>query len=77
MCQERVHWASAIEWLVVRHSWDKKKKKIYYCERVKFCVLRVARRVQQLSQYVNVKINGVSSFFVKMQISKISLFEYS
>ena len=56
-----MYWASAFEWPVVRHSRDKKIKG--YCfERVTLCALRVARRVWQLSRYVSVKINGVSSF---------------
>ena len=45
--KERMHWASAIEWPVVRHSRDKKIKGFCF-ERVKLCTLRVARRVQQL-----------------------------
>jgi hypothetical protein len=65
-----MHWASAIEWPAVRHSRDKKIKGCRF-ERVRLCTLRVARWVQQLSQYVNVKINGFSSFFVLVEISKV------
>jgi hypothetical protein len=50
-----------IEWPVVRHSRDKRIKGCLF-ESVRICALRVARWVQQLSRYVNVKINGVSSF---------------
>jgi len=55
-----MYWASEIEWPVVRHSRDKKIKGCF--ERVRLCALRVARRVWQLSQYVNVSINEFSSF---------------
>jgi hypothetical protein len=65
-----MHWASAIERSVERHSRDKKIKGCHF-ERVRLCALRVARRVQQLSQYVNVKINGFNSFFVIVEISKV------
>jgi hypothetical protein len=65
-----MHWSNAIEWPVVRHIRDKKIKG-FRLERVRLCALRVARRVQQLSQYVNVKINGFSSFFVIVEISKV------
>jgi len=65
-----MHWACVIEWPVVRHSWDKKIKGCFL-ERARLCALRVARWVQQLSQFVNVKINGVISFFVIVEISKI------
>jgi len=66
-----MHWASAIEWPVVRHSRNKKKRMECCFERVRLCALQVARMVQQLSQYVNVKINGFSSFFVIVEISKV------
>jgi hypothetical protein len=62
--------ASAIEWPVVRHGRDKRIKGCLF-ERVRHCALQVARRVQQLSQYVNFKINGFSSFFVIVEISKV------
>jgi hypothetical protein len=65
-----MHWASAIEWPVVRHSRDKKIKGDSF-ERVRLYALLVTRRVQQLSQYVNVKINGFTSFFVIVEISKV------
>jgi hypothetical protein len=64
-----MYWASEIEWLVVRHSRDKKIKGCF--ERVSLCMLGVARWVWQLSQYINVKINGFSSFFEIMEISKL------
>jgi hypothetical protein len=65
-----MYWASEIAWPVVRHSRDKKING--YCfKRVRLCVLRVARSVRQLLQYVNVKINGFSSFFEIVEISKL------
>jgi len=62
---ERMYRACEIEWPVVKQSRDKKKQQqINRCsERVRLYALRVARRVQQLSQYDNVKINRFSSFF--------------
>jgi hypothetical protein len=52
-----MYWASEVEWPLVRHSRDKKKQQWGVLKG-----LRVARRVQQLSKHVDVKINGFSSF---------------
>ena len=66
-----MQWASAIEWPGVRQSKDKRIKGCLF-ERVRLCALRAARRVQQLSQYVNVKKMGlVQFFFVIVDISKV------
>ena len=65
-----MQWASAIEWPGVRHSKDKRIKGCLF-GRVRLCALWVARRVQQLSQYVNVKMNGFSSFLVIVDISRV------
>jgi hypothetical protein len=68
-----VYWESGIVWLVVKPKQkNRREDKVKGCfERVRPCVLWVARRVQQLSQYVNVKINGFSSFFEIVEISKL------